>query len=357
VREANVVVLKAESADAWESVVSGCFVPLSCTGFEPDFTGRMEHTALDEQLSVSLVTTSGTSAERTERLAAHAATDDLHLSLQRSSTGRVFQDGRFVPVRPGSVTVYATDRPYYVDYSRPAQQQLIVQVSGSSLGLPARMVEAATARLAVPSGQRSPAAGSLFSYVAALEDGPRPGEGADVGQPGVPLPAEAADVARDLAQAMIRASFGGGPVVPRTAGGLRHTVQEFLRAHATKPGLDMEEVARRHFVSRRKLYQVFAEAGLAPADFLRRERLRAAARLLAVGSPGARSVEQVAYTCGFDDPTTFTRAFRRAYGCTPREWRSRPDRPAGGGADAGDAPRDATLLSALTTSPGSGPSE
>lgn len=313
------VVLNAESADAWESVVSGCFVPLSCVGFEPDFTGRMEHTALDERLSVSLVTTSGMSAERTERLAARAATDDLHLSLQRSSTGRVFQDGRFTPVRPGSVSVYATDRPYYLDYSSPGQQQLIVQVSGSSLGLPARMIEAATERLAVPSGRLSPAAAGLFSYVGSAAGATRPGE--------------AADVVRDLAHVMIRASFGGGPVVPRTAGGLRHTVQEFLRANATKRGLDVEEVARRHFVSRRKLYQVFGEAGLTPAEFLRRERLVAAARLLVASGPGVPTVEQVAYACGFDDPTTFTRAFRRAYGCTPREWRSRP----AGAAAAGDA--------------------
>ncbi|MCF4120891.1 AraC family transcriptional regulator [Antribacter sp. KLBMP9083] len=319
------VVLEAESADTWEAVVSGCFVPLNCAGFEPDFTGRMEHTALDERLSVSLVTTCGTSAERSPRLAARAATDDLHLSLQRSSTGRVVQDGRVTPVRPGSVTVYATDRPYYLDYSPPGQQQLIVQVSGSSLGLPARMIEAATARLAVPSGQRSSAAGSLFSYVAALAGAGGDPAGAAGGERGDgPRPGEAADVARDLAQVMIRASFGGGPVVPRTAGGLRHTVQEFLRAHATTPGLDVEEVARCHFVSRRKLYQVFGEAGLAPAEFLRRERLRAAARLLRAGGPGARPVEQVAYACGFDDPTTFTRAFRRVYGCTPREWRARP---------------------------------
>src|SRR3954453_12880561 len=37
--EANVVVLEVESADDWETVVSGCFVPLRCAGFESSFIG------------------------------------------------------------------------------------------------------------------------------------------------------------------------------------------------------------------------------------------------------------------------------------------------------------------------------
>ncbi|MBE1878997.1 AraC family transcriptional regulator [Myceligenerans pegani] len=303
------VVLEAEHADSWETLVSECFVPLRCARFEPAFSGRMEHTPLDDSLSVSLATSSGHCSERTERLAARAAGDDLHISLQRSSTGTVSQGGRSASVRPGSVVVYATDRPYYVDYSRPGQQQLLVQVSRSSLGLPERMVEAATDRLAVPGGQQEAAVHNLFSYVATLPDGAGP-----------PL---VADVTRDLARVMVRTSFGDGPVVPRTSGGLRHTIREFLRAHATMPGLDIDHVARSHFVSRRRLYQVFEQVGLTPAAFLRSERLRVAARLLTDASVAARTVEQVAYASGFDDVGTFTRAFRREHGCTPREWRAR----------------------------------
>jgi AraC-like DNA-binding protein len=305
-----VAVLEADSADGWESVVSGCFVPLRCAGFEPQFSGRMEHTAVDERLSVSLVTTCGTSAERTRRLAARAGGDDLHLSLQRSSVGTVSQNGRSARVRPGSVTVYATDQPYYLDYSRPEQQQLIVQVSRSSLGLTEGMVDAATHRLAVPDGLGAAATRGLFSYVAGLAES-RNDDQREVGA-----------TIRDLAQVMLCASFEEKRM-PRTAGGLRHTVKEFLRANATKPGIDMDHVARRHFVSRRRLYQVFEQAELSPAAFLRTERLAIAARMLEGAPLSGRTVEQIAYASGFEDLRTFTRAFRRAYGCTPREWRAR----------------------------------
>jgi AraC-like DNA-binding protein len=264
----------------------------------------MEHTGLDERVSVSLVSTSGTSADRTESLAHRAHSDDQHQSLQRSSSGTVVAGGGSTAVRPGSVTVYATDRPYYLDYSPTDQQQLIVQVSRASLGLPRTMVEDAMRRLALPGGWRAPAARNLFSYVDSLPDG---------------ATAEVGDTVRDLAAVMIRSSFGEGSSVPRTSRGLRHAVQEYLRVNATTRGLDMDAVAREHFVSRRRLYQVFEVVGLSPASVLRGERLRIAERLLR-DAPD-RTVEWVAYESGFSDLTTFTRAFRRANGVTPREWR------------------------------------
>jgi AraC-like DNA-binding protein len=309
--EANVVVLEAESADGWETVVSGCFVPLRCAGFESRFTGRMEHTAIDDRLSVSLVTTCGTSAERTERLAARAESDDIHVSLQRSSSGTVSQCGRSASVRAGSVTVYATDRQYYLDYSRRDQQQLIVQVSRSSLPVPPSMIEAAMWRLTVPGGIDSVATRNLFSYAAA--------------RPAAPDSAareETAETTRDLLSVMLRSSFGEGSMVPRTAAGLRHAVQQYLRTHATTRGIDMDQVARAHFVSRRRLYQVFEQAGLTPARFLRTERLRAATELLSSRGIEPRTIEQIAYATGFDDLRTFERAFRRSYDCSPSQWRA-----------------------------------
>lgn len=306
-------VLEAESADEWEAVVSGCFVPLRCDGFESTFRARMEHTAVDDRLSISRVTECGLIAEHTQALARRAETDDVHISLQLSSRGTVAQDGRAASIVPGSVILYATNRPYRLDYSWPDQRHLILQMSRSSLDVPARLLEATLARLAVPHGRRAVAAHNLFSYVERLP----PGASDD-----------AAHVTRDLARTMIRASFGEGAAVPRTSGGLRHAVQEHLRANAHDASLDMDQVARRHLVSRRRLYQAFERAGQSPASFLRAERLQTAARLLA-DPHERRTVEQIGYASGFDDPTTFTRAFRRSNGMTPREWRASGAVPAG----------------------------
>lgn len=303
--------LVAGSADEWEAVVSDCFVPLSCLSFEDQFHGTMEHSRLDQHTSVSTVTTAGTSAERSPRTAAHALTDDLHLSMQVSSTGVVSQGGRSTRVAPGDVTSYATDRAYHLDYSRPGQRQLIIQVSRASLGLPAEMVEASTHRLKMP---RMRAAQVLFNFVAGLQrDGTARVEGTtDAG------------TTRDLAAAMIRSSFSTSPAMPHTDRALLLTVEDYLRRNAARRELSLDEVAAAHHVSRRKLYQLFGDDESTPADYLRRHRLGLAATMLGQSGSRVLSITQVAYACGFDDADTFTRAFRREHGCTPREFRQAP---------------------------------
>ena len=306
------VLLVAGSADEWQDVVSNCFVPLTCLAFEPTFSGTMQHTALDDHTSVSTVTTAGTSAERTERTARNATSDDLHLSLQVSSSGIVSQDGRRAPVNAGDITTYATDRAYHLDYSRPNQQQLIIQVSRSSLGLPDEMIEASCHRLRMP---RVRAAQVLFDFVAGLQ------------RDGVADVAMAADgqTTRDLASAMIRSSYATAPAMPRTDRGLLLTIEDYLRRNASRTTLTLNEVAATHGISRRKLFLLFEADHLTPADYLRRYRLQQAATMLADSGRAKPAITEVAYANGFDDPDVFSRAFRRAYGCTPRDYRARKD--------------------------------
>ena len=64
------------------------------------------------------------------------------------------------------------------------------------------------------------------------------------------------------------------------------------------------------------LYRLFEQLQTSPGDYLRRTRLATAARMLLQSRD--RTVAEIAALCGFDDATTFTRAFRRQYGLTPR---------------------------------------
>lgn len=299
-------VAEVHSADAWQALISNCLVPLACQDFEADFVGRVELTQLDDGLAVAHATSSGHSSSRTEWLARRAHSDDLHLSLQQASHGTVSSGSRTVAVRPGSVSVYPTDAPYYVDYSASDQQQLLVQVSRSSVRLPRGMLAEAADRVALPRVQQAPAARALFSYAADL--------------PADEDPVEVAAVVRDLASVMIHSAFTSAPVTPHTTCGLRHTLRQHLREHVFDRDLTMDEVARRHGVSRRRLYQVFEADGTTPAAYLRSVRLAAAAEMLE--RPRSATITEIAYACGFNDPLTFSRAFRRAYGVTPREWRS-----------------------------------
>ncbi|WP_062524227.1 AraC family transcriptional regulator [Demequina rhizosphaerae] len=302
------VVLAAASADAWQDVVSRCFIPINCGAFEPGFSGRMDQLELDDSISISAVATDGHTVDRSERLAARAEGDALHLSLQVASRGTVRQGRRMVSVRPGTASMYATDAPYYLDYSEPGQRQLIVQVSRAALDAPRTAMTEGLSHLTVPA---SDATRVFFTYALDLHR---------QGAAGGPSASDAAEVTKDLAATMIRASAEGARVLPRTRGGLLRAIEDFVSVNL--PRVHVDDIAAEFFISRRTVYHVFEEVGTTPSDYLRRHRLELAASRLTDPEHAHRSIGEIAAGAGFDDATTFTRAFRRQHGMTPREWRA-----------------------------------
>jgi AraC-like DNA-binding protein len=294
-------IVEAVSADEWEHVTSDAFVPLTCVALEPDFHGRIEFERFDDQLMVSHVATDGLAVDRTARQAAHANSDDIHLTFQLGAPGIVRQDGHEARVSAGSVTTYATDRAYQLDYSASGQRQLLVQVSKRALGIPVAMVEESCARLLVNAPD---AAEVLFATVTEA----RGLGGASVGE-----------TVRDLAGTMIRSSVTGTRVLPATRGGMLATVRSYMRGNLHDTELDVAHIADAHYISRRFLYELFEPFEETPGEHLRRLRLHRAAALLASSSGG--TVLEVAARCGFADATTFTRAFHREFGMLPREYR------------------------------------
>lgn len=94
-----------------------------------------------------------------------------------------------------------------------------------------------------------------------------------------------------------------------------------VRRHMSSPGFGPPQLARLLAMSRSKLYRLLDREG-GVAHFINRERLAEARRALA--TPGeAVSVQAVASQVGFRDHSTFSRAFRREYGCSPTEARER----------------------------------
>ncbi|MCW6508274.1 AraC family transcriptional regulator [Lichenifustis flavocetrariae] len=92
-----------------------------------------------------------------------------------------------------------------------------------------------------------------------------------------------------------------------------------IRAHLAQP-LDIPGLAALAGLSRTQFTRVFtAQEGLPPAEFILRERMTQAARLL--GRAETR-IGEVAKACGFDDPNYFAKVFRRTFGISPTEFRT-----------------------------------
>ena len=101
---------------------------------------------------------------------------------------------------------------------------------------------------------------------------------------------------------------------PATGAALR--IRDLLHDCYASP-LTADDLAAAAGCSRYAAYRAFSAAfGLAPSEYQRQLRLRAARRLLTTGLPAA----QAAAAAGFADQAHLTRWFRRCYGVTPRAY-------------------------------------
>lgn len=82
--------------------------------------------------------------------------------------------------------------------------------------------------------------------------------------------------------------------------------------------LTIPEVAGFAGVTRSQLFRIFKQTlGVSPQEYLIRIRLQNAVRLMRTTG---LSVTEILYSCGFNDPSHFSRQFKLRYGVTPSEY-------------------------------------
>jgi transcriptional regulator GlxA family with amidase domain len=138
----------------------------------------------------------------------------------------------------------------------------------------------------------------------------------------------ALEIARDLVlflrrpggQAQFSAQLGTQLADRDELRDLQHWIGEHLDAD-----LGVEALAGRAAMSPRHFARAFAaQVGVTPARYVARVRVEAARRRL---EESADPVESIAAACGFGTPETLRRAFHRAFGVAPAEYRHRFARP------------------------------
>jgi AraC-like DNA-binding protein len=304
-------VAAGEAFAYWREMICAAFVRLTAEPVGPGpratraaaaggFSGRIEHVPVGD-LELSAVAASGQHVRRTRSLISQGNEEYLLASIQRGGTGRVEQDGRAALLAPGDIAFYDSTRPYTLHFD-DRFGQLVVQVPKRELLLgDTRALTARALRRGTPGGAVSAFFTSLFDATRATGE-----------QPAALLPH-----AIGLLSAAASSAAGAAPGPAGAAALARERVLEFLRRNLADPGLDAGAVAAACHVSRRTLYRIVGQEGVAAR--LRRMRIEQARSML-LREPG-RPVAAVGFACGFDSESGFYRAFRAATGMSPGDYR------------------------------------
>jgi AraC family transcriptional regulator, positive regulator of tynA and feaB len=99
------------------------------------------------------------------------------------------------------------------------------------------------------------------------------------------------------------------------------SILSFCDKSLQNPCLSAKLVADAFGISERYVYKLFAEHGLRYGAYVRSRRIQRAANELTTAHRAR--ITDVAYKWGFGDLSTFIRAFKKKFGCSPREFRAR----------------------------------
>lgn len=290
---------EVSTAPGWAAVCSSAFVPLRVRSAATDFRASLSQHVLTSEVSLTRVASTASEVYRSDRVIAAHPRDDLLVSLHRGGTGSVRQHGRVARLGVGSATLYDAAAPYTLTFPA-AMSEVVLQLPRRALRAQGSSVADLTAR-PLPDGGPLRALTALAVAVEPDDTHPSPAEDAAVADAMVSL----------LTALLVHERAPVAPVVDGRA--LLTVLRGFVDEHLHDPGLDPHALAAAHHVSLRLVQRLFAEDGDSPASYIRRRRLARAHRLLLAGS----AVGRAARACGFGDPDTFARAFRREYGVAP----------------------------------------
>jgi AraC-like DNA-binding protein len=302
--------------DHLRSRVAGVWVPMAVrTDHAADYHGRIRASGIGP-MQVAVIDAMPLTVERTPRLIDEADPDLVKLLLVRGAARSVVaQGGKRALLSAGEFAIYDTRRPYEV-------------ASGLDTAGPIRIMTFMFPPALLPLAHgwrrdlcavRIPATagmGDLTSRfllrLARNIDHYSPAEAARVSTAALEV------LATRLAQELDVRDWGT-PEARRQA--LLTTVQAFICQHLADPDLDPSAVAAAHHVSVRTLHQLFHDAGLTVAGWIRQRRLEACRRDLADTLQIARPVGAIATHWGFASASDFSRTFRAVHGMPPAEYR------------------------------------
>jgi len=135
------------------------------------------------------------------------------------------------------------------------------------------------------------------------------------------LTAQERGVALDTAIAMTCSALQSAVEAEVAPEGLKAAVRLVIQRRYADPGLSPGQIAATLGCSRAQLYRTFADEAVSVAGLIRETRLAHAREMLVHAAPTPETITRIAESCGFLDPSNFSRMFKTRFGVRPQQLR------------------------------------
>ncbi|MCP3097797.1 helix-turn-helix domain-containing protein [Myxococcus sp. K15C18031901] len=301
-------VSEQERHEYWQELASKVFLGLRTERkASSPFFGRLDHREVGP-LGVTYLHSSAQHVHRGETEIARAPRECYFLCMQVEGVCRLRQGREERNSHPGDVELFDGTRPGEISFDADYRRIVIVAPYSTLRPRLSRPDEMVGSVLHTREG-----VGALVgAYLRAFAEN-------QVAEP------VAGSVADNLLDLLALAFNTQGRHIQTNAASVRearrHALRVHVERHLSEPSLSPATAAAHFRMSTRYLHGLFAEGGESFMRWVLSRRLARCRKALEDPDMDARSIADIAFGWGFVDLTHFGRAFKKAYGMTPRDWR------------------------------------
>lgn len=274
------------------------------------FHGRFELSQID-CLSIVNGRCAPLVVSRTPRDISRMPSESLHWISPRQGRVAIFQDGRVTELRSGELGFVLTGEPFALDYLEQVNA-MTVDVPIPKIGMDLTRLRALSARNLA---QKSSGSRAFSVMLQTLPLSRLRGEAA--------ADRRLSDLATDMMGVIVEEFGRDAPLGSDLAPGRAERVLQYIDTTLQDALLSPRRAAAALGLSERAVHNAMAETGETFMQYVRNRRLDRIVSGLDVRSPQDPGLAQLIFEWGFNDMSTFYRAFRRRFDCTPTEWIAR----------------------------------